>query len=256
MNKIVTSILLLGSLMLTGCNNNNETSKIRKQWNNEEITYIDTNLNFTNGSSYVPCYVIDEQVEFKTLSGPIGFSFTTLNATNEDLEEYKSLLVSYSYQYDLEKNLYTLNVSADNYFAINPTLNDEILEVFVYNNLKTSNEGKEVRRTWTTSEVEMFNTYFFNGASDLVPCFVPNEGELTDSYFSEYECLSVEAITEDETLVDTYLDIIFDFGYVEEYDSDYEMYTYYYDIDENSYMNIDCYYYVGLFTIDIYYYSF
>lgn len=256
MNKIVTSILLLGSLMLTGCNNNNETSKIRKQWNNEEITYIDTNLNFTNGSSYVPCYVIDEQVEFKTLSGPIGFSFTTLNVTNEDLEEYKSLLVSYSYQYDLEKNLYTLNVSADNYFAINPTLNGEILEVFVYNNLKTSNEGKEVRRTWTTSEVEMFNTYFFNGASELVPCFVPNEGELTDSYFSEYQCLSVEAITEGETLVDTYLDIILDFGYVEEYDSDYEMYTYYYDIDENSYMNIDCYYYVGLFTIDIYYYSF
>lgn len=139
MNKIVTSILLLGSLMLTGCNNNNETSKIRKQWNNKEITYIDTNLNFTNGSSYVPCYVIDEQVEFKTLSGPIGFSFTTLNATNEDLEEYKSLLVSYSYQYDLEKNLYTLNVSADNYFAINPTLNGETLEVFVYNDLKTSN---------------------------------------------------------------------------------------------------------------------
>ena len=256
MNKIVTSILLLGSLMLTGCNNNNETSKIRKQWNNEEITYIDTNLNFTNGSSYVPCYVIDEQVEFKMLSGPIGFSFTTLNATNEDLEEYKSLLVSYSYQYDLEKNLYTLNVSADNYFVINPTLNGETLEVFVYNNLKTSNEGKEVRRTWTTSEVEMFNTYFFNGASELVPCFVPNEGELTDTYYNEYQCLSVEAITEDETLVDTYLDIILEFGYIEEYDSDYEMYTYYYDIDENSYMNIDCYYYVGLFTIDIYYYSF
>ena len=94
MKKIVSSILLLGSLTLVGCNNNNETPEIRKQRNNEEITYIDTNLNFTNGSSYVPCYVIDEQVEFKTLSGPIGFSFTTLNATNEDLVEYKSLLVS------------------------------------------------------------------------------------------------------------------------------------------------------------------
>ena len=98
MKKIVSSILLLGSLTLVGCNNNNETPEIRKQRNNEEITYIDTNLNFTNGSSYVPCYVIDEQVEFNTLSGPIWFSFTTLNATNIDLEEYKCLLVSDSYQ--------------------------------------------------------------------------------------------------------------------------------------------------------------
>ena len=255
MKKIVSSILLLGLLTLVGCNNNNETPEIRKQRNNEEITYIDTNLNFTNGSSYVPCYVIDEKVEFETLSGPIGFVFTTTNATNEDLVEYKSLLVGHSYQYDSELSLYTLNVSADNYFAINPTLTESTLEVFVYNNVKTT-PTEEVRRTWTTSEVEMFDTYLFNGASDLVPCFVPNEGELTDTYYNEYQCLSVEAITEDETLVDTYLDIILEFGYIEEYDSDYEMYTYYYDIDENSYMNIDCYYYVGLFTIDIYYYSF
>ena len=48
MKKIVSSILLLGSLTLVGCNNNNETPEIRKQRNNEEITYIDTNLNFTN----------------------------------------------------------------------------------------------------------------------------------------------------------------------------------------------------------------
>lgn len=255
MKKIISSLFLLGSLMLVGCNDGSETTNIRKVWNDDEVTFINTNLNFTNASSYVPCYVIDEQVEFETLSGPVGFAFKTKNATNDNLVEYKSLLVENNYQFNSETSLYTLNVSTDNYFAINPTLTDDTLTVFVYNNVNSTSTD-EVRRTWTTSEVEMFDTYFFKGASELVPCFVPSDGELNDSYFSEYECLSVEAITENETLVDTYLDIILDFGYVEEYDSDYEMYTYYYDIDENSYMNVDCYYYVGLFTIDIYYYSY
>lgn len=41
-----------------------------------------------------------------------------------------------------------------------------------------------IRATWTSEEIAMLDTYLFEGASDYVPCYVPEGGELTDVYLS------------------------------------------------------------------------
>lgn len=117
-----------------------------------------------------------------------------------------------------------------------------------------------IRKEWTNQEINMFDIYLFSGASSYVPCYIPEGGELTDIYYSEYNCLTVEAVmdtTEAEKLAEEYINLIIDFGYYEEYyeDSYGSGYTYYYDLDNGAYLNIDAYGYVGMFNIDIYYFT-
>lgn len=113
-----------------------------------------------------------------------------------------------------------------------------------------------VRTTWTNEEIQLFKDTFNKDISFLVPCFVPNGGnlELYRDTANDVECLYVQTTNGSEGLVNALVTKLLSMSYYGEIDEQTGDYTYYYDINQTTYINVDVY--LGndnSFNYDIYY---
>lgn len=230
------------------------TVDVRKEWTSDEAAVFDSYF-FEGASQYVPCYVPEGGAltdAYFDYYGCLNVEATVDSAVGEQLvTEYVNIIKEfgyyaewysdewgYTYYYDLSETAY-LNIDTyydSDYFCI---------DVYYVNTVPTI----EVRQEWTSEEIAMFDSYFFEGASQYVPCYVPEGGTLTDVYFEDYGCLTVEAQTTDVGLKYEFGEIIINFGYT----LDYESYMYVYNIP-NSTDQFSLAFYIadGYFSIDIY----
>ncbi len=240
----------------TSSSDSTSTVDVRQEWTSDEIAMLNTYF-FEGASEYIPCYVPEggELTDaYFVYSTCLSVEAPTDSKTSEQLAaEYIDIIEEfgyyaewysdewgYTYYYDLSDTAW-LNI--DSYYNSDYEL--FCIDIYYVNTVPTT----EVREEWTSDEITMFNTYFFEGASEYIPCYVPEGGELTDAYFEDYGCLTLEAESTDTGLVYAYIDTLI----ASNYSFDEDDSVYYYDVpNSTSQIYISTYLSYGYFTIDFY----
>lgn len=218
---------------------------------NAENKQID-DLYGENASSLFPVYLTDVyEINLDTQNLIYINCFADLSIINQ----YDKIFKEANYQYvdgdfpyyELSNDKYSIQASFIYYpFGVIET-------TFVINQVANLDN---VRTTWTNEEVQLFKDTFNKDISSLVPCFVPEGGklELYRDTANDIECLYVQTANGSEGLVNALLTKLLSMNYYGKIDEQTGDYTYYYHINQTTYINVDVYLNSdNSFNYDIYY---
>lgn len=205
-------------------------------------------------ASLLPVYFTDlYYLDLETFEGAL---IASTYADLKIIESYDKLLKENKYTY--VEDIFPYYEYVDDNYTIQASFvyyASGILEI-AYIVVANSDETN-VRTVWNEEEIVLFNKTFNADISSLVPCFIPDGGflDVYEDKENDIKCLFIQSPNGTQGLVNTLTNKLLEVGYSAEYDNNNQDYTYYYDINETTYINVDVYLYDGYFNYDIYYIS-
>lgn len=225
----------------------------KTSFTDEEKVDIDANLG-KGVSELLPLYMSDiYEIDYKKIpSTLLAYCLSDLDSVNV----FEKILIEKGYKYVENPYAPYYELSNDNFIiqanvAYYPDGTFEIMYV-----IETLANLDNVRTEWTDKEKTFFISIFNKDISSFVPCFIPEGGVLEEYKDTENDihCLYIQTPNGSQGLVNALTNTLIYYGYTAEYDEEAGDYTYYYEINKDTYINVDVY--LGTdnsFNYDIYY---
>ncbi len=232
---------------------NHKCETYKTTFTDEEKADIDANLG-KGVSDLLPLYMSDiYEIDYKKIpSTLLAYCFSDLDSvsTFEKMlieKGYKYIEDSYAPYYELSNDNFIIQVNVAYY----PDGTFEAMYI-----IETLANLDNVRTEWTDKEKTFFISTFNKDISSFIPCFIPEGGTLEEYKDTEHDihCLYIQTPNGSQGLINALTNTLIYYGYTAEYDEEAGDYTYYYEINKDTYINVDVY--LGTdnsFNYDIYY---
>lgn len=232
---------------------NHKCDTYKTTFTDKEKADIDAHLG-KGVSDLLPLYMSDiYEIDYKKIpSTLLAYCLSDLDSVNvfEKMlieKGYKYIEESYAPYYEFKNENFIIQVSVAYY----PDGTFEVMYI-----IEALANLDNVRTEWTNEEKAFFITAFNKDISSFVPCFIPEGGSLEEYKDTEHDihCLYIQTPNGSQGLINSLTNILIRYGYVAEYDAEAGDYTYNYEINKNTYINVDVY--LGSdnsFNYDIYY---
>ena len=232
---------------------NHKCETYKTTFTDEEKADIDANLG-KGVSDLLPLYMSDiYEIDYKKIpSTLLAYCFSDLDSvsTFEKMlieKGYKYIEDSYAPYYELSNDNFIIQVNVAYY----PDGTFEAMYI-----IETLANLDNVRTEWTDKEKTFFISTFNKDISSFIPCFIPEGGSLEEYKDTENDihCLYIQTPNGSQGLINALTNTLIYYGYTAEYDEEAGDYTYYYEINKDTYINVDVY--LGTdnsFNYDIYY---
>lgn len=232
---------------------NHKCETYKATFTDEEKTDIDAYLG-KGVSDLLPLYMSDiYEIDYKKIpSTLLAYCLSDLDSVSV----FEKMLIEKGYKYvETPKGSY-YEFSNDNFIiqanvAYYPDGTFEIMYI-----IETFANLDNVRTEWTDKEKTFFISTFNKDISSFIPCFIPEGGSLEEYKDTENDihCLYIQTPNGSQSLVNALTNTLIYYGYTAEFDEEAGDYTYYYEINKDTYINVDVY--LGTdnsFNYDIYY---
>lgn len=232
---------------------NHKCETYKTTFTDEEKADIDAYLG-KGVSDLLPLYMSDiYEIDYKKIpSTLLAYCFSDLDSVNV----FEKMLIEKGYKYVEDSYAPYFEYKNDNFIiqanvAYYPDGTFEIMYI-----IETLANLENVRTEWTNKEKTFFISTFNKDISSFVPCFIPEGGALEEYKDTENDthCLYIQTPNGSQGLVNALTNTLIYYGYTAEYDEVASDYTYYYEINKDTYINVDVY--LGTdysFNYDIYY---